>query len=123
VAYVSDESGVPEVFVAPFAGAGESVQVSGGGGADPRWRADGTELFYWEGNRLMAVTVNGRGPAFVVGQPAALFERSRRTQGGRSSYDVAADGQRFLVNTIADAPSPITLIVNWPALLTERRRP
>jgi dipeptidyl aminopeptidase/acylaminoacyl peptidase len=116
IAYVSDESGRQEVYVAPFAGTGGSSQISTAGGVEPRWRRDGAELFYWAGNTLMAASVNGRGSAFEVGAVRPLFE-SRRREGGSSSYDVSVDGQRFLVNSVVDESAPVTLLVNWPALL------
>lgn len=74
-------------------------------------------------NKLMAATVNGKGTAFQVGSVKPLFEIRPRLisfQGYvNASYDVTGDGERFLVNTIADEPSgdPLTLLVNWPSLL------
>jgi hypothetical protein len=84
----------------------------------PRWRRDGKEIFYLApDNKLMAAPVNGQGSAFEVGVVRPLFDTRRG--GPRSVYDVSPDGQRFLVNTLAEeaASAPITLVVNWPALL------
>jgi hypothetical protein len=67
---------------------------------------------------LMAAVVNGQGSAFEVGTITQLFQtRARRDQ--RTAYDVSADGHRFLVNSVVGEPAsaPITLVVNWPALL------
>jgi hypothetical protein len=92
--------------------------VSAGGGSYPRWRADGRELFYLaRDNKLMAAAVNGQGADFEVTGARPLFEIHSQGIGGRYPYDVSADGQRFLVNTIveATAPPPITLVVNWAA--------
>ena len=87
----------------------------------PRWRRDGKEIFYMApNNMLMAAAVSGQGSAFEVGMVTPLFQtRARRDQG--SAYDVSVDGQRFLVNvlTATPAPSPITLVVNWPAQLKQ----
>jgi len=79
------------------------------------WRV-GTEMFYLTpDNKLMAAAVNGRGASFEVGAVKPLFE-TRRTV-ARSAYAVAADGQRFLINTAPEqaASAPITVVVNWTA--------
>ena len=125
IVYASDESGRSEVYVAPFPGQGETPgskwQISTTGGAQPRWRNDGKEIFYLAPDkRLMAVAVNGQGSAFERGAVRSLFDtRAPLTINPRSAYDVSPDGQRFLVNTLVDedAAAPITLVVNWPALL------
>jgi Tol biopolymer transport system component len=125
IAYVSDESGPSEVYVAPFTGRGETPgskwQISTSGGTQPRWRKDGKEIFYLAPDRrLMAAAVNGQKSAFEVGAVRSLFDtHAPSTIYPRSAYDVSPDGQRFLVNTLADddAAAPITLVVNWPALL------
>jgi len=68
----------------------------------------------------MAAAVNGQNSAFEVGAVRSLFNtRAPSTINPRSAYDVSHDGERFLVNTLADddAAAPITLVVNWPALL------
>jgi len=116
VAYVSNESGRNEVYVAPFPGPGGKRQVSTAGGGQPRWRRDGTEIFYFPpDNTLMAAAVNGRGASFEVGVVKPLFET--RGTGTRYQYAVTADGQRFLINTASEqaASAPITVVVNWTA--------
>jgi Tol biopolymer transport system component len=118
VAYASDESGRNEVYVAPFPGPGGKWQVSTAGGYWPRWRRNGREIFYMApDNRLMVAAVDGQGSGFQINAVQALFEtRARINQ--RAMYDVTPDGQRFLINTIVEqAVQPITLVVNWPALL------
>jgi Tol biopolymer transport system component len=125
IAYVSDESGRSEVYVAPLPGRGETPvskwQISTTGGTQPRWRSDGKEIFYLAPDKkLMAAPVNGQNSAFEKGAVRSLFNtRAPSTINPRSAYDVSPDGQRFLVNTLADddAAAPITLVVNWPALL------
>jgi Tol biopolymer transport system component len=117
MAYMSAESGRAEVYVAPFPGPGATVPVSTAGGTQPRWRHDGSEIFYVAGNRLMAAPVSGQGATFEVGAARPLFEVRPRSGFGYF-YDVSPDGQRFLVNTmIENTSAPITLVVNWPALL------
>jgi eukaryotic-like serine/threonine-protein kinase len=124
VAYNSNESGRLEVYVVPFPMAGGKWQISTGGGEQPRWRRDGKELFYLNGNVVMAAEVNGTGAAFQVGAARRLFEVRRRTESYRgfglgSAYDVTPDGQRFLVNVVDQAalPPPVTVITNWAATL------
>jgi Tol biopolymer transport system component len=125
IVYESDESGRSEVYVAPFPGRSETPgskwQISTTGGTQPRWRKDGKEIFYLAPDkRLMAAAVNGQNSAFEVGAVRSLFDtRAPSTINPRSAYDVSPNGQRFLVNTLADddAAAPITLVVNWPALL------
>ena len=118
LAYASDESGRPEVYVQPFPGPGSKSQVSTAAGGQPRWRRDGRELFYREpSGRFMAVPATVRGGSFEVGTPQPLFELRANTPG--TQYDVTADGQRFIVSVPlhAEGTSPLTLVLNWPALL------
>jgi Tol biopolymer transport system component len=120
IAYASTESGRDEVYVAPFPGPAVKWQVSSNGGAWPRWRGDGRELFYEDAEgRLMAASVDGSGAALVVGAVQPLFTLRMRTAAWAGStsynYDVTADGQRFLVNTADESQgdAPITLLLNW----------
>jgi serine/threonine protein kinase len=117
IAYMSNESGGYEVYVAPFPGPGGKWQISTGVGAWPRWRRDGTEIFYlgFDG-KMMAAAVNGKGSSFEVGDVKPLFE-TRAALGFRYPYDVSADGQRFLINTASEqtVSAPITVVVNWTA--------
>jgi hypothetical protein len=115
VAYVSDEAGQPDVYVRPFPGPGEAHRVSTGAGSNPRWRRDGKELFYVVGQRLMAVPVTA-GASFDAGVPRQLFDRKPARI---IDYDVAADGQSFLINSEISGPEtkPFNIIVNWMAAL------
>jgi eukaryotic-like serine/threonine-protein kinase len=118
IAYFSDESGRNEVYVAPFPGPGGKWQVSSSGGTSPRWRRDGNEIFYvGPDKKLMAVAVNGKGSTFEVGAVRALFQT--RLTALRYGYDVSADGQRFLINTLPEqaVARPITVVLNWQAEL------
>jgi hypothetical protein len=120
IAYRSNESGPNEIYVQPFPTGGGKFQISSGGGGQPRWRRDGKELFYIASDgTLMAVDV-ATAPRFEAGVPKALFE-SGILDANRPNfvfrYDVAADGQRFLINTLPEdaEPAPITVVVNWTA--------
>jgi hypothetical protein len=109
----------------PFASPGGKWQISTAGGDQPKWRRDGKELFYLAVNMMMAAEVNGAGTAFQVGAVRSLFEAPRRTAshlgfGTGDVYDVPADGQRFLVNVVAEEQTsspPITVITNWTSTL------
>jgi len=118
VAYNSDESGTAEIYVRPFPPAGGKWQVSTQGGFQPSWRSDGKELYYVAlDGKIMAVEVKP-GNVFAAGLPAPLFDAGLRPEGlteSRCSFVVTPDGQRFLVNTIAEeaARVPVTVVVNW----------
>jgi len=123
IAYTSDETGRPEVYVQSFPTPGGKWQISTSGGADPRWRRDGRELFFISSDRkLMAVDIQA-GSIFQVGLPRPLFDvRVSGLIDVRTHYAVAADGRRFLVNTIdeTDVAAPITVVLNWRAGLSAR---
>jgi Tol biopolymer transport system component len=123
LAYASDESGRLEVYVQSFpAPGGGRWQISKDGGLFPRWRRDGRELFYYaDDGRLMAVPLRST-TTLDVGDPVPLFEAHMLngpaiSAGLRHQYDVARDGQRFLLNVpLEDAATPsITVVLNWAA--------
>jgi Tol biopolymer transport system component len=126
MAYVTTETGVSQVVVQPFPNpAAGKWQVSMNGGAYPKWRRDGRELYYVAANGdLVGVSVTP-GATFGVGVSTVLF----RTNFGFTSqpltgapYDVRADGQRFLLAVSPDDPNatPIRTVVNWPALMKDK---
>src|SRR5882757_396680 len=118
VAYASNESGSMEVYVVPFPSGNGKGQVSSGGGQEPRWRNDGKELFYLSrDSKMMAVPVSA-GASFESGSPVALFQTHRRQPISSQdifSYDVSADGQKFLIATRVDesAVAPLSVLLNW----------
>ena len=118
VAYSSNETGSWEVYVSSFPTPISKWQVSRGGGEEPRWRRDGKELFYLSGEgKIMAVPVKA-GSSFEAGPLITLFQTHLRqpiTSIDVFSYDVTADGQRFLINTRVDEPNaaPLSIILNW----------
>ena len=95
IAYVSDESGQYEVYVRPFPVREGKWQVSTEGGEEPRWSADGKELFYRNGRKWMVAAVNLQ-PEFSAEKGKLLFEGPYVNVGG-ISYDVTKDGKRFLL--------------------------
>jgi len=122
IAYESDESGKKEIYVQTFPASGAKWQISVSGGSQPHWRRDGKELFFLGGDRkVTAVEVNIDAPGFVHGAPRALFETriSKGDERPGNQYVVSADGQHFLVNTVAEegAYTPINVVLNWTATL------
>jgi serine/threonine-protein kinase len=95
--YISDESGRDEVYVRPYPGPGGQTTVSTEGGVEPIWAPDGRRLFYRNADRMMVVSVETE-PTFSVSKPVILFE-GRYEQGvaGNLSYDLAPEGDRFLM--------------------------
>jgi hypothetical protein len=110
VAFGSRETGQPEVFVDSFPSPGaHPLQVTHGGGSNPRWRADGRELFFIAGDRLMAVPVAAGSPV-SVGNATALFTLPS------AKYAVHPDGQRFLVLVpTTPASSTVRITLNLPS--------
>jgi serine/threonine protein kinase len=120
IAYASDESGSYEVYVRSFPDARARWQISTKGGVGPHWRRDGKELFYYSADgKVMSAEVGG-GTSFAAGAPVALFEfRSGNGVPFIAPFTVAADGQRFLLNTLVDESggAPLTIMLNWTANL------
>jgi Tol biopolymer transport system component len=130
VAYNSNESGTADIFVRPFSpdasgGAGAKWLVSKGGGANPRWRPDGKQLFYANiGLGFMAVDID-TSKGFQSGTPRRLFatppplptQRGWTSGGFDTSWDVAPDGKKFLFVTTPSAgrPEAFTVVLNWEA--------
>lgn len=121
VAYTSTETGRPEVFVAAFPQPGGRWQVSQGGGGQPRWNRNGRELFFMDPeNYIVSVEVEETAMGFQTGAAKRLFQF--HGAGGFWSYDVAPDGDRFLVTVPLqeDLASPVTLITDWTRKMGER---
>jgi eukaryotic-like serine/threonine-protein kinase len=105
VTYCSAESGKPQVYVHAYPGPGAKIQISSEGGTDPVWKRDGGELYYRNGDSMMAVAVS-IAPAFKAGRSQELWKghyshgmsSSCGPPGATSSnYDVTQDGKRFLM--------------------------
>jgi Tol biopolymer transport system component len=116
IAYSSDQSRRRmEVYVRSARPGGPMYPISSEGGVQPRWRADGKELFYiGEEGKLMAVPVKS-GDSFEFGTPVPLFQPPVPDAPPSSGYEVSADGQRFLLRTIPAGlkPSRITVLSHW----------
>jgi Tol biopolymer transport system component len=120
IAYVSDETGRHEVYVRPSPGPGAPITISVGGGIEPRWSRNGRELFYRNGNRMMAVTIGGDA-ALVASAPATLFEGRYETKdfgGSSANYDLAPDGRFVMIRRKNPlTPTTIDIVFNWPRAL------
>jgi Tol biopolymer transport system component len=130
LAYQSDESGQPQVFVRSFPSGEAKYQASTIQGVRPRWRADGRELYYLQavaasGPPLVAVSVEPAGQGLVLGTPEPLFPFQANAGGGHdgptSTYAPSPDGQRFLVVRPSTGggneglQTPLTVVLNWQA--------
>ena len=114
LAYSSRESGRNEVYVRPYPGPGEKVQISNNGGMDPEWALDGRELFYWNDNQLMTVPVE-LDPNFIAGQPSLVLEGETETSSALVGiYDVSPNGNSFImVQPSTEPPRDIHVVFNW----------
>jgi eukaryotic-like serine/threonine-protein kinase len=118
IAYASNETGSMEIYVSSFPSANGKWQVSSAGGQEPRWRQDGKELFYVSSEgKIMSVAVK-TGASFEAASPVALYQTHRRQPVSALdvfSYDVTADGQRFLIATRVDEANaaPLVITLNW----------
>ena len=114
VAYSSDQWGQFEIYVRPFPGGGAPRRVSVNGGTQPRWRQDGEELFYVEGNTLMAVAGLASGSLTVLA-PVKLCSAWSLGPGdaGYRCYDVTPDGEQFLLCESDAEQLGGQLVQNW----------
>ena len=121
LAYVSDDPGQLQVYVASFPELDRRQQVSRDGGAEPRWAPNGRESFYRRGDAMMTVPIK-IGTGLEPGAPIELFRgRFQRgdvmgTTNANTNYDVSRDGKRFLMiqePEPSDAPEQIHLVINW----------
>jgi eukaryotic-like serine/threonine-protein kinase len=131
IAYTSRESGQDEIYVIPFDASrflntdkaaadtapGGRWEVSTDGGAFPKWRADGKEIFYvTTGGKIMAAEVNGTVNHFEVGKPRLLFRTT--LSAATPPYDVSSDGKRIVINTPGEEGNiSLRVVVNWKTLL------
>jgi hypothetical protein len=109
VAYESNESGVPEIYVHAYPSGAISQVSSGRGYGSPVWSPRGDEIYYQGTEGVMAVPIAG---GRRVGLPTLLFEHRSEFR----DWDLSPDGQRFLVVEGAEAaysPPQINIVVNW----------
>jgi eukaryotic-like serine/threonine-protein kinase len=132
MAYTSDESGRSEVYVHPFpeVNSGKRMQISASGGDSPLWSPNGRELFYRNGDSVMAVSVK-MNPTFSLDTPHLLFQGSyfscnfHFVGNEYNPWDISPDGKRFLMikesSSAAGAESQrINIVLNWIDELKQR---
>jgi len=122
LAFVSNESGAAEVYVAPVDDAGARYRVSSAGGIAPRWGRDGKELIYVTPDFNLVSVPLTLGRHVQRGTPTMMFRQQTLYEGylrGNVAYELTPDGQRLLVNRVLRDPAvaPLTLLTNWTAQL------
>ena len=124
LAYTSDESGREEIYVQPFPALDHKWRVSVEGGEEPRWTSDGRQLFFRHGDRLMAADVQNKS-SFKAEHPHLLFEGPYARSDFWTNYDVAVDGQRFLMLKEEDearTTQVLRVVLNWADELESHSR-
>ncbi len=116
--YSSDESGRSEIYIQPFPGPGERIQVSVEGGREPVWGPGGNEVFFWSvPDTSLLVADISVGSDVTVSIPRILFSaRFRRHEAGVPNYAISPDGSRFIMiqpGEEARLSYPLTLVLNW----------
>ncbi len=129
LAYVSDESGQPQVYVQPFPGPGRRHQISTNGGREPLWARDGRTLYYLaptapaaDGQMVMAVPVTS-GTRFTSGKPKPLFQTRYGGTTPVRGYDIAKDGRFLMVLSepvTIPAATHLDIIQNWSTDLLQK---
>jgi serine/threonine-protein kinase len=116
IAYVSDESSRPEVYVQAYPPSGQKWQISASGGREPVWSPSGSELFYREGNKMMVSDIKSI-PSFAAAKPRLLFEGNYEGPlASRPNFDISPDGRRFLMLQAIDhgqSTTEIKIVPNW----------
>jgi Tol biopolymer transport system component len=121
LAYASNESGRFQVYLRRYPGPEGRWTVSPGGGTSPLWNHSGTELFYRNGNKMMAVSV-ATTPDVMLGTPRVLFEGPYQygSTVALVNYDVSADDQRFLMVKSEAPVGHLNVALNWFTELQQR---
>jgi Tol biopolymer transport system component len=117
IAYESDESGQPEIYLTSFPDGKGKWKVSSSGGAYPAWSGNGKELFYVNlVEDFFVCPVSAKGSEIEFGTPQRLFHAA--TPGVGIVFDISSDGKRLLVNhSEEEAQAPLQLVTNWSAEL------
>jgi Tol biopolymer transport system component/tRNA A-37 threonylcarbamoyl transferase component Bud32 len=121
IAYISDESGIVEVYVRSFPGPSGKVQVSLGGGSEPIWAPDGRRIYYRRARDVMAASLS-TSSGFSVRERTKLFEGAYATSPIHANFDVSPDGKRFLMINRASSDAEVIIVHNWAREVRERLR-
>ena len=121
LAYVSDESGIPEVYIRTFPEAEAQQRISSGGGSQPVWAPDGSAIYYRDGIRVIRASIANGGAPSVVSREM-MFEAQWLTNAiGRHDWDIHPDGRSFVAvkpgteeTEVGGVPIiPVRIVVNW----------
>ncbi len=115
LAYTSDESGKPEIYVTAFPVRGRMWQISTSGGLSPRWAPDGSEVIYHAADgSLSAVQVESRDEGLFIGNTTLLFNTMVQPEGVHF-WDISPDGEKVLglETTSSEKTSSLSVVVNW----------
>jgi dipeptidyl aminopeptidase/acylaminoacyl peptidase len=115
LAYVSDESGSPEIYVTAFPERGRKWQVSTDGGNSPRWKADGSEILYHATDgTLTAVGIENRSGGLLIGEAIPIYNTMIQPFGAHF-WAISEDGERILaLEPMSEQSAPsLSVVVNW----------
>jgi len=113
LAYNSNQSGSYEIYVQPFPEGAGRWQVSSGGGSEPLWSRDGTELFYRDPEQNLVAVPVLPGATFATGPRRTLFSALRYySDGNATTYDITPDGRRFLMIK-RPVDQELVVVINW----------
>jgi serine/threonine protein kinase/Tol biopolymer transport system component len=112
--YQSNSSGQHEIYVRRYPDLDRQWQVSEGGGVQARWSRGGREIYYRDGQHVVAVSFDGSGAEPALGTPAALFPDDYEFGAGISipNYDVTPDGRFIMLRRDPNA-GKLSVVVNW----------
>ena len=117
--YVSNESGQNDVYLRAFPAVDRRWSISTQGGTQPLWNPNGKEIFYRNGDKMMAVDVTTT-PQVKLSTPRVLFEQRYAYGAGitMANYDVTQDGQRFIMVKDESGAARLNIVLNWLSELT-----
>jgi Tol biopolymer transport system component len=126
LAYASNTTGRPEIYVRSYPGLGREIPISTTGGTSPAWSRDGRELFFAQtGPNAVMLAVNMANRA-QPGKPSRLFaipNGLRLVCGPANCFAVGSGSRQFVTTRDVTLPAKpveqIHLILNW--LETVRR--
>ena len=116
--YSSNESGSPEIYVRPWPGPGEGIQISTGGGVSPIWSRDGREIIYTGSpieSDYYSVRIKVEDGILTPGEPIKLFRGGYSSTEPIRQYDVALDGRLLLMRRDREAPPSVTIDEAFPS--------
>jgi tRNA A-37 threonylcarbamoyl transferase component Bud32 len=118
VAYQSDQTGQYEIYVRPLSPVGGLIQISSGGGTEPRWMPDGRHVVYRSGAAFRSVALStATGSPVVQGRDSLFADPFEKYDMSRQNYDISRDGKFVVVRDAAEG-ADVVVVVNW---LTEAR--